>query len=78
MKRWTRFESNTFKNRFEKDEVICVCLRELALTVWDKSRDCSGFDYHPADPLDPQAQQLALQIAARVEADALEGSLQAE
>jgi hypothetical protein len=60
-------------DRFAKGEVIFVWSRELAQTVWDKSRDRGGFDYDPAKPLDPQAQEFARQIAARVEADAFTG-----
>jgi len=73
VKRWTRFESDAFQDRFAKGEVIFVWSRELAQTVWDKSRDRGGFDYDPAKPLDPQAQEFARQIAARVEADAFTG-----
>jgi hypothetical protein len=75
VKRWTRFESEAFRGRFEKGEVIFVWSRELPQTVWDKSRERGGFDYDPTEPIDPQAQTLAAQVAARVERDALEGHL---
>lgn len=71
LKRWTRFESDAFRSRFDKGEVFFVWSRELPQTVWDTSRERGGFDYDPASPLDPQAQQLAGQIAARLEADSL-------
>lgn len=71
VKRWTRFESDAFKDRFDKGEVLFVWSRELPQTVWDASRERGGFEYDPAAPLDPQAQKLAGQIAERVEADIL-------
>lgn len=72
VKRWTRFESDAFRDRFEKGEVFFVWSRELPQTVWDKSHERGGFDYDPTEPLDPQAQKLAAQVAARIEKDALE------
>jgi hypothetical protein len=74
-KRWTRFESDAFRNRFNQGRVFFVWSKDLPETVWDESRKRGGFDYDPAGKLDEQAQVIATSIAARVEQEAVSRAL---
>jgi hypothetical protein len=58
-KRWTNFESEQFKPRIEKGEVIPIWSTEALPTAFDQTRDIGGCTFDPRSDLDAQARAIA-------------------
>jgi hypothetical protein len=56
---WTKFESDQFKERFEKGEVVPVWFANCPPGIFDESRKYGGFGFDPAKPADDQISHLA-------------------
>jgi hypothetical protein len=66
-KRWTRFESEAFKARFDTGHVIPVWSTLVPETIWDKSRTRGGCTFDPAGDVEKQACEIAELIASKVD-----------
>ncbi|AWS45912.1 ATPase [Streptosporangium sp. 'caverna'] len=69
LKRWTRFESGIFEDRFDKGHVIPIWSTAVPETVWDKSRTRGGCIFDPQKNIETQAAEIAEQIARKVSGD---------
>ena len=63
-RRWTRFESDQFKERFAEGRVIPVWSTKAPPTAFDRTADIGGLRYDPDGDLDDQARKIA-SICAR-------------
>jgi hypothetical protein len=63
-RRWTRFESEQFEERFGENTVIPVWSKEARPTAFDVTRDIGGTTFDPAGDLDRQAPEIA-ELCAR-------------
>ncbi|MGW4671076.1 TIR domain-containing protein [Streptomyces sp. NPDC004324] len=68
-KRWTRFESDAFKGRFDQGHVIPVWSTLVPETIWDKSRTRGGCTFDPNDDPLKQASEIAELISRKVDDD---------
>ena len=58
-KRWTNFESENFRPRIDKGEVIPIWSTEAPPTAFDKTREIGGCSFDPHGDLDAQARGIA-------------------
>jgi hypothetical protein len=65
-KRWTRFESDAFSERFDHGHVIPVWSTQVPEVVWDRSRERGGVVFDPDDDIRAQASSIAELIADKV------------
>ncbi|MER6168416.1 TIR domain-containing protein [Streptomyces violaceorubidus] len=66
-KRWTRFESDAFKERFDQGRVIPVWSTLVPETIWDKSRTRGGCTFDPNDDTLKQASEIAELISHKID-----------
>jgi hypothetical protein len=66
-RRWTRFESDQFKERFGEEKVIPIWSTAAPPTAFDRTRDIGGLTYDPAGDIDEQARALAKTCAGKHE-----------
>lgn len=65
-RRWTRFESDAFSNRFDEGQVIPVWSTAVPQTIWDRSRQRGGVTFDPRGDARTQAGSIAELIAMKV------------
>lgn len=70
-RRWTRFESDQFKARFDDGRVIPIWSAQAPPTAFDRTRDIGGLFYDPAGDIDEQARKHA-EICARKHEDVMQ------
>lgn len=68
-KRWTRFESEVFRKRFDQGHVIPVWSTLVPETVWDVSRTRGGCTFDPSCDIEKQAAEIAELISRKVDGD---------
>ena len=66
VRRWTVFESDAFKDRFDKGEVIPIWSSEVPPSAFDKAREVGYLEFDPAADLDSQAKIHAESIARKI------------
>ena len=66
-RRWTRFESDQFKTRFEAGRVIPIWSTVAPPSAFDRTRDIGALRYDPAGDLDEQAREIAKICSAKHE-----------
>jgi hypothetical protein len=66
-RRWTRFESEQFRQRFDEGRVIPVWSTQAPPTAFDRTRDIGGLQYDPSGDLDDQARKIAKVCAGKHE-----------
>lgn len=65
-KRWTRFESDAFEERFDQGHVIPIWSKLVPEVIWDKSKSRGGMTFDPAGDLRSQASKIAELVAEKV------------
>jgi hypothetical protein len=65
-KRWTLFESDQYKHRIERGEVIPIWSTEVPGSAFDSTRDIGGLRYDPAKDLAHQAMSIAATISRKL------------
>jgi hypothetical protein len=58
-KRWTRFESEQFKNRFGEGHVIPIWSKDAPPTAFDSTADVGGATFDPHSNLEEEAKRIA-------------------
>jgi hypothetical protein len=58
-RRWTRFESDQFKDGFSEGRVIPIWSNAAPSSAFDRTREIGGLKYDPAEDIDEQARALA-------------------
>ncbi|MBO1268028.1 TIR domain-containing protein [Arthrobacter cavernae] len=71
---WTRFESKQFADRFGENAVLTVWFKGGSHGSFDKSRMHGGSEIDRNQPIDPQIENLAEQLAVRLKAFRLTAS----
>jgi hypothetical protein len=66
-RRWTRFESDQFKEHFGENRVIPIWSTKAMPTAFDVTRDIGGATFDPDGDLDKQAAELAELCARKLE-----------
>jgi hypothetical protein len=68
-KRWTIMESDRFKNRIERGEVIPVWSTAVPVSAFDKTRDIGALRFDPTRDLTAQAREVAGAVARKIASD---------
>jgi hypothetical protein len=71
---WTRFESEQFRERFGDKSVIPIWFAGQDYSVFDVSRTVGGLTVDRAKPLEPQVEQIAGELAAKLAGDGAEAA----
>lgn len=66
VRRWTVFESDAFKDRFDRGEVIPIWSTDVPSSAFDKAREVGYLEFNPAGDLDSQAKIHAASIAQKI------------
>jgi hypothetical protein len=66
-KRWTIFESEQFKDRIERGEVIPIWSTKIPPSAFDATRAIGGMQFDPDEDLDLQARSSAKLITAKLD-----------
>jgi len=64
-RRWTRFESEHFRERFDRGQVIPIWSTKAPPTAFDRTRDIGGLSYDPDADLGDQAREVAALCAGK-------------
>jgi hypothetical protein len=67
IKRWTLFESDAFRARVERGEVVPIWSTTVPPSAFDETRRIGGLSFDPLGDLDVQAREAARAIASMVE-----------
>jgi hypothetical protein len=67
-RRWTRFESDAFKDRFGDYRVIPIWASDAMPTAFDRTAGIGGEIFDPNDDLDSQALRIANICSRKLEA----------
>lgn len=65
-KQWTLFESDRFKPRIEKGEVVPIWSTKLPKSAFDVTREIGGIQFDPEGDLDMQAKECGVAVAAMI------------